>query len=59
MKRFVLALSAMLLCFGAAQAADTALHAAVAGPQRTPANAARDAARHPEATLAFLSLIHI
>ena len=55
MKRYLLALS-MTLCFGAAQAADTALHAAVTGAQRTPANVARDGARHPEATLAFFGI---
>ncbi len=40
----------------AAQADDAALHAAVTGSQRTPANVQRDGARHPEATLAFFGL---
>jgi predicted methyltransferase len=55
MKRLLLALAAVLGA-GLAHADDAALHAAVAGAQRTPANAARDGARHPEATLAFFGL---
>src|SRR6218665_3884560 len=38
------------------QAEDAALRAAIAGAQRTPANAARDGARHPYATLRFFGL---
>jgi predicted methyltransferase len=39
-----------------AQAADAALMAAIAGPQRSAANRARDAARHPFETLRFFGL---
>jgi predicted methyltransferase len=40
----------------AAPAAAAPLDAAIAGKQRTPANVARDAARHPAATLKFFGL---
>jgi predicted methyltransferase len=58
MIRPVLAAAAVALAFAAlpAQAADAALMAAVAGPQRAPENVARDAARHPGETLAFWGL---
>ena len=36
--------------------ADEALKAAIASPQRTPAFAARDAARHPYETLSFFGI---
>jgi len=39
-----------------AQSADAALQAAIAGPQRSAANVARDGARHPAASLAFWGL---
>ena len=56
-RRLFVALSTSLLMFGTtAQADDAALHAAVTGAHRTPAYAARDAARHPEATLAFFGI---
>src|SRR5450830_2082845 len=52
--------AAMLACSGgAAMAADTgdaALKAAIAGSARTPANAARDGARHPYETLTFFGI---
>ncbi len=57
MKQFILA--AMLaagLC-GAVQAADdVALKTAIAAPTRTPANVARDGARHPYETLSFFGI---
>lgn len=57
MKQFILAaVMAAGLC-GAVQAADdSALHAAIAAPTRTPANVARDGARHPYETLAFFGV---
>ena len=57
MKRFILAaIVAAGLC-GAVQAADdVALKSAIAAPTRTPANVARDAARHPYETLAFFGI---
>ena len=56
MKRRLFVALASMLALGSAQASDAALHAAVAGAQRTPAYAARDGARHPEATLAFFGI---
>jgi predicted methyltransferase len=55
MIRPVLAAAAAVLAFTAlpAQAADAALKAAIAGPQRAPENVARDGARHPGETLTF------
>ena len=49
------AAAAFALTIGAlpAQAADAALKAAIAGPQRAPENVARDGARHPGETLTF------
>lgn len=40
----------------AAETSDLALQAAIAGTQRSPANVARDAARHPYETLAFFGI---
>jgi predicted methyltransferase len=50
--------AAVALAFAAfpAQAADTALKAAIAGPQRAAENVARDGARHPAETLTFWGL---
>jgi predicted methyltransferase len=58
MIRPVLAAAAVALAFTAlpAQAADAALKAAVAGPQRAPENVARDGPRHPGETLTFWGL---
>jgi predicted methyltransferase len=58
MIRLVLAAAAVALAFAAlpAQAADAALKAAIAGPQRASENVARDAARHPGETLTFWGL---
>jgi predicted methyltransferase len=58
MIRPVLAATAVALAFAAlpAQAADAALAAAIAGPQRAPENVARDGARHPGETLTFWGL---
>lgn len=58
MIRPALAAAAVALAFAAlpAQAADAALKAAIAGPQRAPENVARDAARHPGETLTFWGL---
>jgi predicted methyltransferase len=58
MIRLVLAAVAVALAFPAlpAQAADAALKAAIAGPQRASENVARDAARHPGETLTFWGL---
>ncbi len=63
MKRVSLAaaLAAVLACGGsgaalAADAGDAALKAAIAGSARTPANAARDSARHPYETLTFFGI---
>jgi predicted methyltransferase len=56
MKRLILA---ALLAAGmttSAFAADTALQSAIASTARTPANAARDAARHPYETLTFFGI---
>lgn len=53
-------LAAMLACSGGAAVAsdsgDAALKAAIAGSARTPANAARDSARHPYETLTFFGI---
>ncbi|MET0274111.1 MAG: methyltransferase domain-containing protein [Phenylobacterium sp.] len=46
-------LAALVLMGAPAHAADAQLKAAIAGPQRGAAHVARDAARHPEATLEF------
>ncbi|PLY40217.1 methyltransferase [Janthinobacterium sp. ROICE36] len=63
MKRLSLAaaLTVMLACGGsgaalAADMGDAALKAAIAGSARTPANVARDSARHPYETLAFFGI---
>ena len=48
--------TAALLAAAPASAADTALQAAIAGTQRTPANVARDPARHPYETLSFFGI---
>jgi predicted methyltransferase len=57
MKQFILAaVMAAGLC-GVVQAADdVALKTAIAAPTRTPANVARDGARHPYETLAFFGI---
>jgi len=47
--------AANLVAGGAAMAQD-ALKAAIAHPQRTPANVERDAARHPYETLSFFGV---
>ncbi len=44
------------LCAAPARAADPALLALVASADRTPANSARDAFRHPDATLSFFGV---
>ncbi|THD44209.1 MAG: methyltransferase [Bradyrhizobium sp.] len=44
------------LCAASAQAADPTLAALVASSDRSPANSARDAFRHPEATLSFFGV---
>jgi predicted methyltransferase len=55
MKRLILAaLLAISSC--AALADDAALKAAIAGSHRSPANSARDAARHPYETLTFFGI---
>jgi len=58
MIRPALAAAAIALTFAAlpAQAADAALKAAIAGPQRAAENTARDGARHPAETLTFWGL---
>ncbi|WP_426191704.1 class I SAM-dependent methyltransferase [Massilia sp. DWR3-1-1] len=57
MKQLILAaMLAVGLCGGAHAADDVALKAAVAAPTRTPANVARDGARHPYETLAFFGI---
>jgi predicted methyltransferase len=50
------ALAAAALPLRAQEAEDPALRAAIAGPQRSAANRARDAARHPYETLRFFGL---
>ncbi|MFZ6733102.1 class I SAM-dependent methyltransferase [Undibacterium sp. Ji42W] len=57
MKQFLLAMGLItgLACSQAALA-DDALKAAIAGQQRTPANAIRDSARHPYETLTFFGI---
>lgn len=52
----ILTAAAALLPATGALAADAALKAAIASPDRTPANSARDGARHPEQSLAFWGL---
>lgn len=47
---------ALGLCAAPARAADPALLALVASADRTPANSARDAFRHPDATLSFFGV---
>jgi predicted methyltransferase len=55
MKQFIL--GAVIACGLAAPAiADDALKAAIANPARTPANVARDPARHPYETLTFFGI---
>ena len=58
MIRPVLAAAAITMVLAAlpAAAADAALRAAIASPQRTPENSVRDVARHPAETLAFWGL---
>ena len=56
MKRRLFVVLASMLALGSAHADDAALHAAVSGAHRTPAYAARDGARYPEATLAFFGI---
>jgi predicted methyltransferase len=51
-----LALCCGLLATSLSAAADAALDAALAGPQRSEANRARDAYRHPAQTLAFFGI---
>lgn len=55
MKQFVLAI-AIAAGFSNVAMADDALKAALAGAQRSPANVARDAARHPYETLSFFGI---
>jgi predicted methyltransferase len=55
MKRLILALAALAAIAPAAHA-DDALKAAIASPTRTPANVARDPARHPYETLTFFGI---
>ena len=57
-RRHLLFLAAATLCLSASPvfAADAALQAAVASPDRTPANVARDGARHPYESLSFWGL---
>ncbi|NGM50750.1 class I SAM-dependent methyltransferase [Caulobacter sp. 602-2] len=52
----ILAAAAALVPATSALAADAALKAAVASPDRTPASVARDGARHPYESLAFWGL---
>ncbi|KAF0812971.1 hypothetical protein IGB42_02366 [Andreprevotia sp. IGB-42] len=56
MKKSIALLLCSLLAAGSVYAEDAALRAAIAGPQRTPANAARDPARHPYETLTFFGI---
>ncbi|MET0332746.1 MAG: methyltransferase, partial [Rhizobacter sp.] len=56
MKSLVAALLATLALAAQAQPADALLDQALAGPQRSEANRARDAARHPRETLLFFGL---
>lgn len=51
-----LLIALMMLCCAAGAAAADPLATALAGPQRSPENVARDASRHPAAVLAFLGL---
>lgn len=57
-RRHLLLFAAAALCLGATpvMAADAALQAAVASPDRTPASVARDGARHPYDSLVFWGL---
>jgi predicted methyltransferase len=55
MKNWFIA-AVMLLGLSSPALADDALKASLAGPQRTPANAARDAWRHPYETLTFFGI---
>lgn len=59
-RRFTRRLLAAALCCGlfttGAAHADDALQAAIAGSQRSPANATRDGARHPYQTLSFFGI---
>jgi predicted methyltransferase len=56
MKRLILAALLATGMAGAANAADDALQAAIAGASRTPANVARDVYRHPYETLTFFGI---
>jgi predicted methyltransferase len=56
MKKITLVMMLALGMFGSAQAEDQVLKAAIAGQHRTPANVARDAARHPYETLSFFGI---
>jgi predicted methyltransferase len=56
MKKLILAALLAAATMGAANAADDALQAAIAGSGRTPANAARDVYRHPYETLTFFGI---
>jgi predicted methyltransferase len=57
-RRHLLLLAAATLCLSASPvfAADAALQAAIASPDRTPASVARDGARHPYESLTFWGL---
>ena len=56
MKRLILAAMLATGLAGAAHAHDDALKAAIASKDRTPANVARDGARHPYETLTFFGI---
>jgi len=56
MKRLILALAVAAGMAQVAHAEDAALKAAIASPARTPANVARDPARHPYETLTFFGI---
>jgi predicted methyltransferase len=56
MKRLILTALLAAGVAGTVHAADDALKAAIAGSHRSPANVARDTARHPYETLAFFGI---
>ena len=56
MKHLILAAAVLASALSGAAHADDALKAAIASPARTPANAARDGARHPYETLTFFGI---
>ncbi len=56
MKRLIFAAAVLTATLSGAAQADDALKAAIASPSRTPANVARDPARHPYETLAFFGI---